>query len=61
MADDKALTDEQRATRLSELGAAILDSWRSYVAAVDASGGSYVATVDPRAWLGISGPAPRAD
>jgi hypothetical protein len=57
--DSAALDDATRAKRLADVDTRILDAERAYVAAVDASGGSYRENTGVRAILNITGPAPR--
>lgn len=60
MADDgAALSDEERAAKVTEIEVALLAAERNEVALVDESGEiAYRPDTDPRALLGIDGPAP---
>ncbi|RUU11032.1 hypothetical protein EOD23_11590 [Mesorhizobium sp. USDA-HM6] len=62
VASDKiALTDEQRDAKISELTDNLLAVERAEVALVDANGLDHRDDADPRALLGITGPAPSDD
>lgn len=61
--DDAALSTEQRAVKLAEVDARILDAERIECALVRNAGGTidFRENTDPRAVLGVDGPAPRED
>lgn len=57
--DARALTQPQRVKRLAEIDERILQAERELCAVIEVAGGMYPPDVDPRAILGIVGPAPR--
>ena len=62
-AEDDVLSTEARAAKLADLDARILDAERIECAIIRASGGivDFREDADPRAVLGVEGPAPRED
>lgn len=61
--DGAALSTKERAARLAEVDARLLDFERIEVALIGTAGGAvdFREDTDPRAFLGVAGPAPRED